>query len=66
MAGPLPAQLRQHGLNDAPGAVEIHVEQMRDLFLGRRLDRAEQAVAAIVDDDVDPPADADRLAEHIP
>jgi hypothetical protein len=60
----LAAQLRQHGLDDAPRAVEIDLEQMGDLFLGRLLHRTKQAVAGIVDHDVDALPDGDGALDR--
>ncbi len=53
MAGALCPQERKRGANDMERAEHIDLEQPSHLRIGCLLDRAEQTIACIVDDDVD-------------
>ena len=62
MAGALPAHMRQHRAGDAEQAEHIGAEQFCGLRGAGLLDRAEQAVAGIVDQDIDAAEFFHRLA----
>ncbi len=62
---PLPAQLRQRGPDDGERAEEIGLHLGAEFGIGSFLDCADDAVAGIVDDNVDAAEAADRGRDRL-
>ncbi len=63
MTGPLLAHHRQRGAHDVHDTVEVRRELLFDLGCGHGLEIPEQAIARIVDHDVDAPELLHRLLD---